>query len=364
MKIIEAEAISIDIPIIAPLRVSGGVNLDFSKDIIVKITDEKGNTGYGEGAPRIRITGETRKECLSFLNDELFPNLKGEEISIGNISSILDEFPGHYAAKAPVDMAVYDIMSRSMGVPLYRFLGGAVRKELPVARSVSLDIPEVMKKEAQDIISEGIHRIKLKVGVDRDQDIETVRTVREVIGKDIDINIDANQGWQVGEAIDMLRELEPYGILFCEQPVQKDDIDGLKEIREKTGVKIMADESAYSPEKVLELVSKRAVDCVNIKLEKCGGITPAVKISSICSAGGIPCQLGDAVTGGLNTAAGIHFACSNANVQYFEFGCGPFMRVRDFTDVGRYYSEGVIRIINEKGVGINMDIDSVRTIQI
>jgi hypothetical protein len=95
----------------------------------------------------------------------------------------------------------------------------------------------------------------------------------------------------------------------------------------------MADESAYSLEKVLEIVSKQAVDCVNIKLEKCGGITPAVQISSICSAGGIPCQLGDAVTGGLNTAAGIHFACSNANVQYFEFGCGPFMRVRDFTDV-------------------------------
>ena len=123
----------------------------------------------------------------------------------------------------------------------------------------------------------------------------------------------------------------------------------------------MADESAYSPEKVLELVSKQAVDCVNIKLEKCGGITPAVQISSICSSGGMPCQLGDAVTGGLNTAAGIHFACSNANVQYFEFGCGPFMRVRDFTDVSQYYSKGVIRIINEKGIGINMDIDSVRT---
>ncbi|MBW1752200.1 MAG: hypothetical protein JRJ46_03685, partial [Deltaproteobacteria bacterium] len=74
-----------------------------------------------------------------------------------------------------------------------------------------------------------------------------------------------------------------------------------------------------------------------------------------------PCQLGDAVTGGLNTAAGIHFACSNSNVQYFEFGCGPFMRVRDFTDVGRYYSAGVIRIIDKKGIGINMDIDSVRT---
>lgn len=361
MKITEAEAISIDIPIKAPLRVSGGVNLDFSKDIIVKITDEKGNTGYGEGAPRIRITGETRRECLSFLNDELFPNLKGEKISTGNISSILDEFPGHNAAKAPVDMAVYDIMSKRMGVPLYRFLGGAVRTKLPVARSVSLDTPEAMKTEAWDIVSEGIRRIKLKVGVNREQDIETVRTVREAVGKEIDINIDANQGWQVGEAVDILQKLKPYGIMFCEQPVHKDNIDGLKEIREKTGVKIMADESAYSPEKVLELVSKRAADCVNIKLEKCGGITPAIQISSICSAGGIPCQLGDAVTGGLNTAAGIHFACSNFNVKYFEFGCGPFMRVRDFTDVDQYYSKGVIQIINETGIGINMDIDSVRT---
>lgn len=360
MKIVKTEAIAIDIPIKAPLRVSGGVNLDFSKDIIVKIIDEKGNTGYGEGAPRVRITGETRKECLSFLNDELFPNLKGEIISIGNISSILNEFPGHYAAKAPVDMAVYDIISKSMGVPLYQFLGGAVRTELPVARSVSLNTPDVMKKEALEMISEGIYRIKLKVGVDRDHDIETVRTVREAVGENIDINIDANQGWQISEAIDILKELEPYDILFCEQPVQKDDIDGLKEVKEKTNVKIMADESAYSPEKILELISKRAVDCVNIKLEKCGGITPAIQISSICSAGGIPCQLGDAVTGGLNTAAGIHFACSNYNIQFFEFGCGPFMRVKDFTDVGRYYSEGVIRIINEKGIGINMDLDRVR----
>lgn len=361
MKIIEAEAIAIDIPIKAPLRVSGGVNLDFAKDIIVKLTDEKGNTGYGEGAPRIRITGETRKECLAFLNNELFPNLLGEEISIGNISSILAEFPGHHAAKAPVDMAVYDILSSSMGVPLYRFLGGAVRTQLPVARSVSLDIPAAMQQEACDMIAQGIQRIKLKVGVDRDQDIETVRCVREVVGKDIDINIDANQGWQVGETIAILRELETYGIWFCEQPVHQDDIDGLKEIRAKTSVKIMADESAYSAEKVRELVSKQAVDCVNIKLEKCGGLTPAIKISSICREGGIPCQLGDAVTGGLNTAAGIHFACSNSNVQYFEFGCGPFMRVRDFTDVGQYYSEGVIRIINENGIGINMDLDSVRT---
>jgi len=361
MKIIKTEAIAIDIPIKAPLRVSGGGNLDFARDIIVKLTDEKGNTGYGEGAPRIRITGETRKECLAFLNNELFPNLLGQEISIGNISSILAEFPGYFAAKAPVDMAVYDIMSKRMGVPLYRFLGGAVRTQLPVARAVSLDTPAVMQQEAQAMIAQGIHRIKLKVGVNRDQDIETVRTVREVVGKDIDINIDANQAWQVAEAIDILRELEPYDILFCEQPVHKDDIDGLQEIRAKTGVKIMADESAYSPEKVLELVSKQAVDCVNIKLEKCGGLTPAVQISSICRAGGIPCQLGDAVTGGLNTAAGIHFACSNANVQYFEFGCGPFMRVRDFTDVGQYYAAGVIRIIHENGIGIHMDIDSVRT---
>jgi L-alanine-DL-glutamate epimerase-like enolase superfamily enzyme len=258
-------------------------------------------------------------------------------------------------------MAVYDIMSKSLGVPLYKFLGGAVRTKLAVARSVSLNTPDVMKKEAQDIISQGIYRIKLKVGVNRNQDIETVRGVRAAVGGKIDINIDANQGWQVSEAIDILRELESYGILFCEQPVQKDDIDGLIEIKENTNVKIMADESADSPEKVLELISKRAVDCVNIKLEKCGGITPAVQISSICSAGGIPCQLGDAVTGGLNTAAGIHFACSNYNVQYFEFGCAHFMRVRDFTDVGRYYSEGVIRIINEEGIGINMDIDSVKS---
>ena len=361
MKIIEAEAISIDIPIKAPLRVSGGVNLDFSRDILVKITDEKGNTGYGEGAPRTRITGETRKECLSFLNDELLPNLKGEKISIGNISSILSGFSGHHAAKAPVDVAVYDILSKRMGVPLYWFLGGSVRTRLPVARSVSLDTPEIMKAEALDLVSQGIRRIKLKVGVNRDRDVETVRTVREAVGEKIDINIDANQGWQVGEAIDILKALEPYGILYCEQPVHKDDIDGLKEVREKTGVKIMADESADSPEKVLELVSKNAADCVNIKLEKCGGITPALQISSICDAGGIPCQLGDAVTGGLNTAAGIHFACSNLNVQYFEFGCGPFMRVRDFTDVDRYYSKGIIRIIDETGIGVRMDIDSVRT---
>jgi len=141
-------------------------------------------------------------------------------------------------------------------------------------------------------VAEGFDALKLKVGLDPEEDLERVRLVREAAGPRTRLRLDANQGWTVKQALAMIERLARYDIELVEQPVAYHDLEGLAEVTRRSPVPIMSDESAFDARDVLRLLRLRAVDMVNIKIMKCGGIHEALKINALCEAAGVECMLG------------------------------------------------------------------------
>lgn len=170
--------------------------------------------------------------------------------------------------------------SPNTGLPLNAMLGRAVN-QLETTQTVGLEGRDETIRQANALRKEGVTRIKFKIGGKPRDDVERIRAVRESLGNDFQITIDANQGYSVRQAIYTLKELDRYEVDFCEQPVHYRDLEGLAEVRRNSPIPIMADESVHSPRDALEVAKRGAADMINIKLMKSGGILPAKKIAAI-----------------------------------------------------------------------------------
>ena len=157
---------------------------------------------------------------------------------------------------------------------------------------MGINKPEIMAAKAAAHVKQGFNVIKTKVGTGTAEDIARMKAIREAVGPDVKIRVDANQAWTAKEAVNIIERLNEYDLELCEQPVRADDIEGLAYVTAHTSVPIMSDESCFNAHDALRPVSARAVDIVNIKLMKCGGIREAQKINAICEAAHIPVMLG------------------------------------------------------------------------
>ena len=194
-------------------------------------------------------------------------------------------------AKAAVDIACHDILGKDSGLALYKLLGG-LSNTIETDMTVGIDAPEIMAAHAKEHIKAGFRVIKTKVGTDITEDLARVKAIREAVGDDVKIRLDANQGWNAREAVELLKRLNEYDIELVEQPVRRFDFEGLKYVTANSPVPVMADESCWDSRDALHLVSERAVDFINIKLMKCGGLCEAKKIVNIAEAAGVEIMLG------------------------------------------------------------------------
>lgn len=277
---------------------------------IVKIETDEGITGYGEAAPLPFVTGDNLETVLS-VGRELRQALLGmDPRSIGVVHRVMDSlYNGNTAVKAGIDIACYDIAAKAAGVPLFRHLGG----DDPHVHSdvtIGIDTPEKMAEKALEWTRKKFEILKIKLGEDIRTDAERVRAVREAVGQGVFLRVDANQGWSVKDTLRICPELARYGVDLIEQPVAAWDYDGLREIREHSGLLIAADESCHGIHDAMRLASMRAVDVVNIKLMKCGGIYNAQKIAAICEAAGLTCMIGCMGESTLGNLAGMHLAAA------------------------------------------------------
>jgi L-alanine-DL-glutamate epimerase-like enolase superfamily enzyme len=184
--------------------------------------------------------------------------------------------------------------------------------------------------------------------------------VRQAVGAEVAIKVDANQGWRSpGTAIAAIRAMAPSLPAYIEQPVLWWDLEGLAEVRRQTGATIMIDEGCHGPRDMLRAVSLRAADLVNIKLMKSGGILNALKLNAIAEAAGIPAQVGTMVESSIASAAGLHAAIAMTNVRTVEMG-GPLMLTEDIGDVRAWYEHDTVTVPDSPGLGITVDVDRVR----
>lgn len=291
MKITKVNVELIKIPLIEPFKISLGT-ITSSHEALIEIETDEGLIGYGEGAPGVLITGENlegTKKSIEMLSDEI---IGLDPMDIEKIYWKMERASAHApCGKTAIDIACHDLIGKITNKPLYKVLGGYDNK-INTDMTVGIDEPDIMAEKAKKHVENGFDTIKTKVGTGFKEDVKRIKTIREAVGSNIKIRIDANQAWSAKEAVKIIDKLSEYDIELVEQPVKYYDLEGLEYVTKNTLVPIMADESVFNSKDAMKIAQKRAADFVNIKLMKCGGIREALKINAICESAGIECMLG------------------------------------------------------------------------
>ena len=317
MGIQQIEVYKVTLRYIEPFRIASGASTE-SENVVVKIVTDYDAIGWGESSPSERVTGETAETVIKTL-DKIASKLIGLcPLRIEQDVEVMDSIvEGNPAAKAAIDIALHDILGKTSRKPLFMLMGG-YRTEVLTDITLSIKSPKEMAEDAAKAVNKGFKALKVKVGVNPPKDVERIKRIREAIGDNVQIRIDANQGWTPKQAIEVLNKIEKFKIQFAEQPVPSEDIKGLMEVKKKSPIPIMADESVHSPEDALRLIQAEAADLINIKLMKSGGILKARKIATIAEAASIPCMIGCMGESEIGIAAGAHLAAAVKNIQYAD----------------------------------------------
>jgi o-succinylbenzoate synthase len=347
----QIEVYSVTLAYKEPFRIAPEASTE-SNNIVVKIVTDFGVTGFGESSPSGRVTGETTQTVIQVL-DNLAPKLIGMcplriEQNIELMDSIVD---GNPAAKAAIDIALHDILGKTARKPLYMLIGG-YRTEVLTDLTLGIKSPKEMAKDAVKAVKKGFKALKVKVGVDPAEDVERVKLIREAVGNDIKIRIDANQGWTPKQAIEALNKMEKFNIQFAEQPTPATDIKELAKVKKNSPIPIMADESVHSPEDALRVIQAEAVDLINIKLMKSGGINKAKKIAAIAEAARISCMIGCMGESEIGIAAGVHLAAATKNIQYADLDSDILLKDKLVKKGGTKIKNSMRILSRQYGLGI------------
>ncbi len=351
MKISKVESFPLKIPLRSPFKIATGES-SFYEGCLVKLTTDIGIIGWGEASPSQRITGELIDDVLKGLERLRDPLIGSDPLEAEALwEKIEAELEGHSSTKAAVDIALYDILGKRTNLKVKNILGG--HKD-SIETSITIPIKGVTEtlKEAGELIREGTKVIKLKIGLNPEEDLEKVRRIRE-LDENVRLRVDANQGYTPEQAISVLREMEPYQIEFCEQPVAEEDLEGMKSVRDEVGIAIMADESVKSLQDAQRVAQSGACNLVNLKLMKMGGIRRCAKISSLLEGAGIGCMVGCMVETKVGITAGTHLALALANVRYADLDSHLYL-TSDPTKGGIITEEGVNWLLGTMGLGIEV----------
>jgi len=327
MGIRQVEVYQVTLKYKEPFRIAPRVNTE-ANNVVVKLVTDYGVIGWGESSPSKRVTGETAETVTRAL-DKIGPKLiRMCPLRIEQDVELMDTIvEGNPAAKAAVDMALHDVLGKTVGKPLFMLIGG-YRTEVVTDVTLGIKSAKDMAVDAANAVKKGFRALKVKLGTDPAEDVERVKMIREAAGDDVKIRVDANQGWTVRQAIDVLNRIEKFKIQFAEQPVSAEDIKGLREVRRNSPMPIMADESVHSPQDALRVIQAEAVDMINIKLMKCGGILNGKKMAALAEAAGIPCMIGCMSESEIGIAAAAHLAAGVKNIQYADLDSDLLLKDR------------------------------------
>jgi len=323
-------------------------------NVFVRLRTEDGVTGVGEASPYSAVTSETQQTDVA-MGRTLAELVHGRDpFTLTKIVDDMDALsPNNPSIKAAFEMALWDICGKIAGQPICCLLG-RYRDSFETDKTIFIDTPAVMAEAALGVVREGFRTIKVKVGESPQKDIERLRAVREAVGNDIALRIDANQGWSPAEAVRCLRGIEKYQIQACEQPVPYWDLEGLKYVREHAPMPIMADESVHSPHDAIEVIRREAVDMINIKLMKTGGILNAVRVAQIADAADLKCMLGSMTESSLALTAAAHVVASQKNIVYADLD--SFLSNASNPIIGGMeIQQGVVHLPLAPGLGLDID---------
>src|SRR5690242_718103 len=359
MKLAELRVVRADIPVRRPHKMSF-TTLETVNFVFVRAETSDRLVGWGEAACLGGPTWseESAESVAATIERYLAPWLVGRDPT--DVEALRLEMArrvqGNAFARAAVEMALWDLAGRSLGVPVYRLLGGRVRDRVPLSWSLAVADPQAEVEEARERIALGHRIFKIKTGAaPLPDDVERVRRLRAAVGPAVSLRVDANQGWDRPTALQAVRALEPCALDFVEQPVPRWDLEGLAFVAERAPMPIMADEACCTDHDALALARRGAVSIVSLKLTKSGGLLGSLAVARVAEAAGMGCYVGCMIETSLGTAAYLHLALAAAPVTW---GCelfGPLLLAGDVTRRPVQYADGCILGLDGPGWGVDVD---------
>ena len=359
MRIADVRVILADIPVKRPHKMSF-TTLEAVNFAFVRLETADGLVGWGEAACLGGPTWseESAESVAVTIERYIAPWLVGRDAA--GIEPLRQEMArrvqGNPFARAAVEMALWDLNGKALGVPVHRLLGGRVRESVPLSWSLAVESSDAEVAEARAKVALGHRIFKIKTAAHPvAHDVERVRRLREAVGPDVSLRVDANQGWDRATALQAIRALEPYRLDFVEQPVPRWDLPGMAEIARAVTVPIMADESCCSPHDALAIARLGGVSILALKLTKSAGILGTMAIARIAESAGMSCYVGCMIETSLGTAAYLQMALAATPVTW---GCelfGPLLLEGDVTRTPVQYRDGAILALDGPGLGVEVD---------
>jgi L-alanine-DL-glutamate epimerase-like enolase superfamily enzyme len=357
IRIRSAEAIPIAFRLSEGYRIAGA-DISLAENIILKVDTSDGRTGFGCAAPSEEVTGESGESALRALNDLLIPMLR--EVDARDPRAVarraLEIAPSAPAARASIDIALYDLLGRREGLPLARVFGLRRSRLLTsITLGISADRAATLDKARRHVAS-GFRALKLKVGEDWEGDARLVLDLRKDLGPDVLLRADGNQGFSEEQARRFLEAVEPAGLELLEQPTAAEDLEALARLSTASTVPMMVDEALKTSDDARRIIEEKAAGLINIKLMKCGGITEAFEIASRTAAAGLGGMIGCNDESRISISAALHFALAAANVERADLD-GHLDLVDDPARGGVRIEEGYIMPSgDESGIGVLVDL--------
>lgn len=335
----------------------------YTQNVFIRVHTSAGITGMGECSAFPILCGETQNTCFE-VGQDFARIVKGKNpLAIAERMQELNDYIAfNTTIKSAFDMAFHDIAAKAAGLPLYKFLGGS-RRVIQTDLTIGIDTPEAMRDTAIRFVADGVKIIKVKLGKNAQEDIERMRLIREAVGPEIGLRIDANQGWSFDDAVFALQHIAAYDIAYCEQPMRRWNDPLLPQLRKLSPIKIMADESVFDHYDAIRLIEAGACDYINIKLAKSAGLLEAKKIAETAGQMNTPCMIGGMVESRLGLTAKVHFAMSQDNVIFYDLDTCLLGHELDPVIGGARYNNYFLEITDEPGIAADIDPEFLKGLE-
>jgi muconate cycloisomerase len=360
VRIAEIEVAVVDIPLMRPVvGVHGRTSVQ--RSVLARVVADDASEGWGDVDPTPGYSRVTAEDVARTVR-ELAPALIGlDPFDIHRALATMDaRVDGRLEAKAVVEMALWDLKGRALGRPVHDLLGGRVKDEVTLNAWIGAVPPAQAAREAREWLARGFVSAKIKVSGAGGGGVDRVAAVRDAVGERMALRVDFNESLPREAAVAVIDRLERYRLVLCEQPVPRDDIDGLAAIRRAVRTPIMADESVQGPASLLEIIRRKAADIVKVKVMKQGGLLRTAEMVATAAAAGMRVVIGHGFGLALSTLAEAHVAATSEAIMAGCEAVGPLKMADDVVLEPLRLEHGVIKLTSVPGLGVSVDVAALR----
>jgi L-Ala-D/L-Glu epimerase len=364
VRLTSATVYALDIPFVDAFR-HAAAERGACDSVVVRVATDTGVEGFGEGAPRRYVTGESAEGLVDHLAGVLWPALAGRDLpalrgeaDLAVLDAMIPEaaVPGvlaPHASRAALELAIVDAILREQGISAGEILTPR-RLRVRYGGVIPAVSPEHARRLARQLRLVGLAQIKVKVGTG--DDVGRVRAVRAEVGPEVSLRVDANGAWRLTEAVAAIEAIAPYRIAAVEQPLPRCDAAEWARLRRLSPIPLVADESVVTRTDLEAFISVRAADYVNVRVSKCGGLARSLAMAQRAAASGLGIQVGSQVgETAILSAAGRHLAATLPDVAFVEGSYGSLLLSEDVSADGvRFGHGGEARLLTGRGLGVRV----------